>query len=148
MKGVLTSRAPVVFWFLARLLFFEIVCTLKQFQLHSDDKEAAVTQAEFRIRVAVLKDAEERWKTRVENEVTEMSAKMAEEVVCVKNRHQGSAASTVSWSTGNSGNVGNFASRLRQNTFVASRIELKGWVVGATFAGPASEYGEGTPEAG
>ena len=32
LKGVPTFRAPVVFWFLARLLFVEIVCTLKQFQ--------------------------------------------------------------------------------------------------------------------
>ena len=33
-----------------------------------DDKEAAITQAEFRIRAAVQKDVEERWKTRMENE--------------------------------------------------------------------------------
>ena len=29
---------------------------------------AAITQAEFRIRVAVQKDVEERWKIRMENE--------------------------------------------------------------------------------
>ena len=59
--------------------------------VHPDDKEAAITQAEFRIRVAVQKDVEERWKTRMENEdkittnasealrseVTKMSVKMA-----------------------------------------------------------------------
>ena len=61
----------------------------------------------------------------VRSEVTKMSAKMAEEVALLKN--QGSAVSTVSGSTGSGGNVGNFASRLMQNTFVAFRIELEGW---------------------
>ena len=42
---------------------------------------------------------------------------MAEEVVCMKSRHQGSAASTVSGSTGSGGSVGNFAARAAQNTF-------------------------------
>ena len=107
--------------------------------MHLGDKEAVITQAEFCIRVPVQKDVEERWKTRMENEdkittnaiealhseVTKMRAKMAEEVVCMKNRHQGSAASTVSGSTRSGGNVGNFASKLMQNTFVASRVELK-----------------------
>ena len=90
---------------------------------------------------SVQKDVEERWKTRIEHEdkitmnavealrseMTEVSAKMAEEVVCMKNRHQGITASTVSGSTGSGGNVGTFASRLVQNTFVASRIEHKEW---------------------
>ena len=58
-------------------------------------------------------------------DLCKMSAKMAEEVVFLKN--QGSAASTVSGSTGSGGSVGHFASRTVQNTFVASRIELKGW---------------------
>ena len=94
--------------------------------VHPDDKDAAITQAEFRIRVVVQKDVEERWKTRMDNEdkittnaietlrseVTKMSSKIAEEVVCMKNRHQGSAASTVSGSTGSGGNVGNFGPRL------------------------------------
>ena len=60
-------------------------------------------------------------------EVTKMSAKMAEEVVSMKNRHQGSAASTASGSTGSGGDAGNFAPRLVQNTFMASRIDMKGW---------------------
>ena len=82
--------------------------------VHLDDKEAAITQAEFRIQVPVQKDIEERWKTRTENEdkittialetlrseVAKMSAKMADEVVCMKHRPQGSAASMVSGSTG------------------------------------------------
>ena len=68
--------------------------------LHPDDKEAAITQAEFCIRVAVQKDVEKRWKTRMENEdkittnaievlrsdLNRMSAKMAEEVVRMKIR--------------------------------------------------------------
>ena len=33
-----------------------------------DDKEAVITQAEHRIKVAVQRDAEERWKNRVANE--------------------------------------------------------------------------------
>ena len=45
----------------------------------------------------------------------------------MKNRHHGSAASTVSGSTGSGGSAENFAGRMAQNTFVASRIELKGW---------------------
>ena len=36
--------------------------------VHPDTQEAAVAQAEFRIRVAVQKNVEERWKTRMENE--------------------------------------------------------------------------------
>ena len=52
---------------------------------------------------------------------------MADEVVCKKIRHQVSAASTVSGSTGSGGTMGHFTSRLMQNTLVASRIELKGY---------------------
>ena len=109
--------------------------------VHPEDKEAVICQAEFRIRRAVQKDEDERWKNRMANEdkitvnatetlrsdLTKMSAKMAEEVVFLKNRHQGSAASTVYGSTGSGGSVGHFASRTVQNTFVASRIGLKGW---------------------
>ena len=90
--------------------------------------------------MAVQREADERWKKRMGNEdkittntievlrskVNRMSEKMAEEVVYM-NRHQESAASTVSWSTGSGGRPGNFAARAVQNTFVASRIELKGW---------------------
>ena len=36
---------------------------------------------------------------------------MAEEVVCMKSRHQESAASSVSGSMGSGGSVGNFAAR-------------------------------------
>ena len=42
----------------------------------------------------------------------------------MKSRHHGSAAST----TGSGGSTENFAVRVVQNTFVASRIELKMWV--------------------
>ena len=43
-------------------------------------------------------------------------------------------------STGSGGSVGNFAARAAKNTFVASRIELKGWVVEETLAGPALRW--------
>ena len=69
-------------------------------------------------------------RTRVEvlrSEMKRISAKMAEEVVCLKNSHHGSDASTVSSSTGSGGSTGNYAGRVAQNVFVASRIELKGW---------------------
>ena len=33
--------------------------------VHPDDEEAAITQAEFRVRVQAQKDVEERWKTRM-----------------------------------------------------------------------------------
>ena len=82
-----------------------------------------------------MKDGRSAWPTKtrslrmllLRSDLNRMSAKMAEEVVCMKSRHQGSAASTVSGSTGSGGSVGNFAARAAQNTFVASRIELKGW---------------------
>ena len=61
------------------------------------------------------------------SDLNEVSSNMAEEVVCMKSRHPGSAASTVPGSTGSGGSVGKFAACAAQNTFVASRIELKGW---------------------
>ena len=47
------------------------------------------------------------------SDLNKMSAKMADEVVCKKIRHQGSAASTVSGSTGSGGTMGHFTSRSR-----------------------------------
>ena len=44
----------------------------------------------------------------------------------MKHRPNGSAASTVAASTGG-GSTGNFAAHVMQSTFVASRIEVKGW---------------------
>ena len=102
--------------------------------VHPDDKETVTCNAEFRIRRAVQQDEDERWKKRMANEdkittnaihtlrsdFNKKSAKMADEVVSLKNRHQGCAASTVSGSTGSGGKVGNFASRMVQHTFVAS----------------------------
>ena len=69
--------------------------------VHPDDREAAITQAKFRIRRAVQREEDERWKNRTANEdkitrnvievlrtdLNKMSAKMAEEVVCMQNRH-------------------------------------------------------------
>ena len=93
--------------------------------MHPDDTEAVTCNAEFRIRRAVQQDEDERWKKRMANEdkittnaietlqsgLRIMSAKMADEVACVKNRHQGSAASTVSGSTRSGGNMGHFTFR-------------------------------------
>ena len=50
-----------------------------------------------------------------------------EEIACMKSRNDGSAASTVSGSTGSGGSTRNFATRVVQSTFVAARIELKEW---------------------
>ena len=52
------------------------------------------------------------------SDFNKMSAKMADEVVSLKNRHQGSAASTVSGSTGSGGREGHFASRMVQPTHI------------------------------
>ena len=85
--------------------------------LNPDDKEAAICNAEFRIRRAVQQDEYDRRKKRMANEdkitsnaietlrsdFNKMSDKMANEVVYLKNRHQGSAASTVSGSIGSGG---------------------------------------------
>ena len=88
--------------------------------VHLDDKEAVICNAEFRIWRAVQQDEDERWKKRMANEdkittnaietlrsdFKKMSAKMADEVVYLNNRHQGGAASTVSGSTGSGGSGG------------------------------------------
>ena len=79
--------------------------------VHPDDQEAAITQAEFRIRVTVQKGVEERRKTRMENEdkittnaievlrsdLNKMSAKMAEEVVCEKRQASGQRSQYGIW---------------------------------------------------
>ena len=93
--------------------------------VHPDDKEAVTCSAEFRIRRAVQQDEDEDKITTnaietLRSHLNKMSAKMADEVVSLKNRHQGSAASTVYGSTGSGGSVGHFASRMVQHTFVAS----------------------------
>ena len=61
---------------------------------------------------------------------------MADEVVYLKNRLQGSAASTVSGSTGS----GVSGARMVPQTFAASRVELKGWGTGETFVAQASHW--------
>ena len=108
--------------------------------VHPDDKEAVNCNAEFRIRRAAQQDEDERWKKRmaIEDKITtnaietlrsdfnKMSAKMADEVVYPKSRHQGSAASMVSGSSGSGGSAGHSSSRVAPHTFVASRVELKG----------------------
>ena len=76
-----------------------------------------ICNAGFRIRRAVQQDEDARWKKGMANEgkittntietlrsdFNKKSAKMVDEVVSLKNRHQGSAASTVSGSTGSGG---------------------------------------------
>ena len=52
------------------------------------------------------------------SDVVRPSAKLSQEVVCMRSRHHGSAASTVAGSTGSGGSTGNFAARAVQNTFV------------------------------
>ena len=68
---------------------------------------------------------ESHWDTGVWSK--KMSAKNTYEVTSLKNRHQGSAASTVSCSTGSGGSGDHLASRTEQLTLVATRVELKGW---------------------
>ena len=70
------------------------------------------------------------------SDVVRLRAKLTEEVVCMKNRHQGSAAS-------GSGSAGNFATRVMQNTFVASRVELKGWRAWRNIRGTGITLSEG-----
>ena len=67
-----------------------------------DDKEVVITQAEHRIKRMVQRGADERWKNRMTNEdkittntievlrsdIKRLGAKTAEEVVCMKSRHQ------------------------------------------------------------
>ena len=109
--------------------------------MEPDDKEAAVTQAEHRIKLAVQRDADERWRNRMDkenrittntiealrSEVTRLSAQLSEEVVCMRSRQHGSAASTVAASTEVASAWGTLQPVLVQNTFVASRIELSCW---------------------
>ena len=92
-----------------------------------DDREAAFSQAEDRIWVVVQKDEDKNTTNNIETLRSDVVKLSAEEVVCMKKRHQGSAASTVAAATGGSGSAVNFAARVMQNTFVASRVELKGW---------------------
>ena len=62
-----------------------------------------------------------------------MSAKVADEVVHLKSRHQGSAASTVSGSIGNGSGGDHSTSRMVPHTFVASRVELRDGAAGEKF---------------
>ena len=74
------------------------------------------------------------YRSAARSDMNRLSAKMAEEVVCMKSRHLGSAASTVSGPTGSGGCAGELC-RAVQNTFVASRIVLKGWGCWRNFPG-------------
>ena len=82
------------------------------------------------------------WKDRMEredkittNKVETLKSelrRLSEEVVCMKNRPNGSGAIVVEFFTGSGGSARNFAAHVMQNTFVASRMELKGWECGGT----------------
>ena len=108
--------------------------------VHPDDKEAVICSAEFRIRRAVQQDEDERWRKRIANEdkittnaietmrsnFKKMSAKVADEVVSLKNRHQGGAVTlrpgwcnTLSW---------------------PPESNSKDGAVGETFVVPASQW--------
>ena len=113
--------------------------------MHPDDQEAVLCMlnsgfGELYNKMR-MRDGRNAWPNKIttnaietlRSDLNEMSAKMADEVACLKNRYQGSAASTVSGSTWSGGNMGHFTSRLMQNTFVASRIELKVGAAGKTF---------------
>ena len=63
-------------------------------------------------------------------EVNGMSAKMAEEVVCLKNSHHGSAASTVSRSRESGGSAGNFAGRTLLTQTRARKVVRKAGNIG------------------
>ena len=53
----------------------------------------------------------------------------------MKNRNNGSAASTVAASTGSGGSTSNFAPHVMHNTLVASRIGLKRWEIWRNIRG-------------
>ena len=117
--------------------------------MEPDSKELA----EHRIRQSLQNEMEKFWKDRMENKDQSTTKKvetlhsqvlrLSEEVVCMKNRHHGSAASTVAAFTGSGGGARNSAASVMQHTFVASRIELKGWGVWKDVRGSGITLDEG-----
>ena len=75
------------------------------------------------------------------SDLNKISAEMAEEVVCIENRHQGGAASTVSGSTGSGGSAGNFRRPSGAERFrgFSNRGE-GGGACGETLAAPALRW--------
>ena len=61
--------------------------------------------------------------------------RLSEEIVGLKNRHNGSAASTVAASSGSGGSISNFAAHVMPNSFIPTRVELKGWEVWRNIRG-------------
>ena len=55
--------------------------------------------------------------------------RLSQDVVNLKERKNGSAASTVAASSGSEGSTSNFAAHVMPNTFTPTRVELKGWEV-------------------
>ena len=100
-----------------------------------DDQEATITRAEYRIRVTIQKEVDDNLRSEKEdkatrNEITTLLSdvlRSSTDVVCMKNTR-------AQWpSTGSS--TGNFTARVVPNTFVASRIQLKGWGVWGDIRG-------------
>ena len=104
-----------------------------------DSKEGTITVAKHRIRLSVQTEMEKCWKDRMEKEdqmttnkyetLHSQVVRLSEEVVGMKSRHSGSAASTVAASRDSGGSTSNFAAHLMPNTFIATRVELNGWGV-------------------
>ena len=62
------------------------------------------------------------------------------EVIVLKERKMGSAASTVAASSGSCGSASNFVAPVISGMFSPSRVELKGWVFGGTFGEQESRW--------
>ena len=100
--------------------------------MEPDDREAVVTQAEHRIKLAVQRDADERWRNCMDKEdriTTNTIEALRSDVVTQRETERRSG--TVAGSTGSGGSTG---PQVVQNAFMASRIELKGGAAGETFA--------------
>ena len=105
-----------------------------------DSKDCTSTLVEHRIRISVQTEMEKIRKERMEKEdkittnkyetLHSQVDRLSEEIVGLKNRHSGSAASTVAGSSGSGGSRSNCAAHVMPNTFVPTRVELKGWAVG------------------
>ena len=87
-----------------------------------DSKETTITLAGHRMRQSAQHEMEKTWKDRMEEEdkittnkvetLHSQVVRLSEEVVCMKNRHHGSAASTVAASTGSVESTNKFGARI------------------------------------
>ena len=98
--------------------------------------QATIILAEHRIRQSVQHEIEKLWKDRMkEDKITtnkfetlhSQVVRLSEEVVCMKNRHHGSAVSAVAASVASGGSTNNFTAPVMPNTFCHPyRIERPG----------------------